>query len=88
MNIKSEAILVMDFGGQYAQLIARRVREQNVYCEIKSYKTTAEEIKEQGYKGVIFQEVLTVYMLKMHQSVTPLCLKAEYLYWVFAMEPK
>lgn len=54
MNIKSEAILIMDFGGQYAQLIARRVREQNVYCEIKSYKTTAEEIKKLGYKGVIF----------------------------------
>lgn len=54
MNIKSEAILIMDFGGQYAQLIARRVREQNVYCEIKSYKTTAEEIKSLGYKGVIF----------------------------------
>lgn len=54
MNIKSEAILVMDFGGQYAQLIARRVREQNVYCEIKSYKTTAAEISALGYKGVIF----------------------------------
>ncbi|MEE0858751.1 MAG: glutamine-hydrolyzing GMP synthase [Acutalibacteraceae bacterium] len=52
--MKSEAILIMDFGGQYAQLIARRVREQNVYCEIKSYKTTAEEIKKLGYKGVIF----------------------------------
>lgn len=54
MDIKSEAILIMDFGGQYAQLIARRVREQNVYCEIKSYKTTADEIKANGYKGVIF----------------------------------
>lgn len=54
MNIKNEAILIMDFGGQYAQLIARRVREHNVYCEIKSYKTTAEEIKSLGYKGVIF----------------------------------
>lgn len=54
MDIKSEAILIMDFGGQYAQLIARRVREQNVYCEIKSYKTTADEIKAHGYRGVIF----------------------------------
>lgn len=44
----------MDFGGQYCQLIARRVREQNVFCEIKSYKTTAEEIVKAGYKGVIF----------------------------------
>lgn len=54
MNIKNEAIVVMDFGGQYAQLIARRVREHNVYCEIKPYKTTAEEIRKLGYKGVIF----------------------------------
>ena len=54
MDIKNEAVLVMDFGGQYSQLIARRVREHNVYCEIKSYKTTAKEIMDAGYKGVIF----------------------------------
>lgn len=54
MERKNEAVLVMDFGGQYCQLIARRVREQNVFCEIKSYKTTAEEIVKAGYKGVIF----------------------------------
>lgn len=54
MERKNEAVLVMDFGGQYCQLIARRVREQNVFCEIKSYKITAEEIVKEGYKGVIF----------------------------------
>ena len=54
MNIKNESILVMDFGGQYTQLIARRVREQNVYCEIKPYKISAEEILKNGYKGIIF----------------------------------
>lgn len=48
-------ILVLDFGGQYNQLIARRVREQNVYAEIKPYnKITVEEIKNEGYKGIIF----------------------------------
>ena len=50
-----EKILVLDFGGQYNQLIARRVREQQVYAEIKPFnKITPAEIKEIGYKGIIF----------------------------------
>jgi len=50
-----EKILVLDFGGQYNQLIARRVRENNVYAEIVSYQnTTAQRIVEKGYKGIIF----------------------------------
>ena len=48
-------IRVLDFGGQYNQLIARRVREQHVYAEIRAYnKITPEEIAETGYKGIIF----------------------------------
>lgn len=49
-----ELVIVLDFGGQYNQLIARRVRECNVYCEVKSYKTTIEEIKALNPKGIIF----------------------------------
>ncbi len=50
-----EYVLIIDFGGQYNQLIARRVRECNVYCEVKSYKTiTIEEIKELHPEGIIF----------------------------------
>ena len=50
-----EKILVLDFGGQYNQLIARRVREHHVYAEIKLYnKITVKDIKEIGYKGIIF----------------------------------
>ncbi len=54
MDSKKESVLIMDFGGQYSQLIARRVRECNVYCELSSYKITAEEIKAAGYMGIIF----------------------------------
>ena len=50
-----EKILVLDFGGQYDQLIARRVREHHVYAEIKPYdKIGPEEIKSAGYRGIIF----------------------------------
>ena len=52
--LKRETVIVLDFGGQYNQLIARRVRECNVYCEIYSYKTDIEKIKEIQPKGIIF----------------------------------
>ena len=48
-----ELVIVIDFGGQYNQLIARRVRECNVYCEIYSYRTELEKIKELNPKGII-----------------------------------
>ena len=54
MEMKNEAVLILDFGGQYSQLIARRVRECHVYCELKSYKTPVEEIRQGGYRGIIF----------------------------------
>ena len=50
----NEKILVLDFGGQYNQLIARRVRDFNVYAEILPYTTDLETIKSAGYKGIIF----------------------------------
>ena len=50
-----EKILVLDFGGQYDQLIARRVREQRVYAEIRYFdRITTDEIVREGYRGVIF----------------------------------
>lgn len=52
-EVEKEKIIVIDFGGQYNQLVARRVRECQVYCEIYSYKTELEKIKTMNPKGII-----------------------------------
>ena len=52
--MKNELILILDFGGQYNQLIARRVRECNVYSEIVPFDISIEKIKEKNPKGIIF----------------------------------
>lgn len=52
--MNKEIVIVLDFGGQYNQLIARRVRECNVYCEVMAHNTSLEKIKEIQPKGIIF----------------------------------
>ena len=52
--MEKEMIIVLDFGGQYNQLIARRVRGCNVYCEVHPYTLPLEKIKEMNPKGIIF----------------------------------
>lgn len=51
--MEKEMIIVLDFGGQYNQLIARRVRECNVYCEVHAYDLPLDKIKEMNPKGII-----------------------------------
>ncbi len=51
--MEQEKVIVIDFGGQYNQLVARRVRECNVYCEIYSYKTSLTQIRDMQPKGII-----------------------------------
>ena len=52
-NLKRDMVLILDFGGQYNNLIARKVRENNVYCEILPYHSSIERIKEKKPKGII-----------------------------------
>ena len=67
----NEKVLVIDFGGQYNQLVARRVRECNVYCEIYSYKTPLEKIKAMNPKGII----LTGGPNSVYEEGAPSCTK-------------
>src|SRR5579863_2912491 len=54
LPVETETVLVLDFGAQYTQLIARRVRECNVFCEILPFDTPVEEIIRRGPKGLVF----------------------------------
>jgi len=67
-----ELVIVLDFGGQYNQLIARRVRECNVYCEVHPYNISLEEIKKMNPKGIIF----TGGPNSVYGEDSPLCDKA------------
>src|SRR5437763_12221885 len=51
---ETERVLIFDFGSQYGQLIARRVREQNVFCQIVRHNLSAERVRELNPKGIIF----------------------------------
>ena len=59
-----ERILILDFGGQYNQLIARRVRECEVYCEVHPYTMPVEDIRAFSPIGIIFTGARTAYMKK------------------------
>lgn len=67
--MEKELVIVLDFGGQYNQLIARRVRECNVYCEMLPYNTDIETIKEKAPKGIIF----TGGANSVYEADTPSC---------------
>ena len=70
--MKKELVLIIDFGGQYNQLIARRVRECNVYCEVHPYSISLEKIREMNPKGIIF----TGGPNSVYDKNSPLCDKA------------
>ena len=52
--MQNQKVLILDFGGQYNQLIARRVRENNVYCEVHPYDMSLDAIRAYDPIGIIF----------------------------------
>ena len=70
-----EKILVLNFGGQYDQLIARRVRDLNVYAEILPYTVPLETVAEGGYRGIIFTGGPNSVYLEESPHYTPEILK-------------
>ncbi len=66
---RNPAIIILDFGSQYSELIARRIRETQVYSLVMSYMTSAEELKELGPKGII----LSGGPSSVYESGAPLC---------------
>ena len=67
--MERDTILILDFGRQYKQLIARRVRECQVYCEILPYTTALEGLKSKGPKGII----LTGGPSSVYDPASPTC---------------
>lgn len=77
-----ETVIVLDFGGQYNQLIARRVRECNVYCEILPYTVDIQKIKDIAPKGIIFTGGPN--SVKLHRTIHPKFSSSEYRFSEFA----
>lgn len=80
-TVEREMIIVLDFGGQYNQLIARRVRECNVYCEVHPHTLSLDKIKEMNPKGIILLVVQTAYIRRNLPAVRRKSLKWEYRFW-------
>ena len=81
-----EIVIVVDFGGQYSQLIARRIRECGVYCEILPYTKTAEEILAHQPRELYCQAGLPVSMLRGRPGWILLFFSPEYLFSEFVTE--
>lgn len=83
--MQQETVIVLDFGGQYNQLIARRVRECNVYCEIYSYRTDLAKIKAKNPKGIIFTGGPNSAYLPDPLPSIPKYILGVFRYWASAM---
>ena len=77
-NIHKHRILILDFGSQYTQLLARRVREIGVYCELWAWDVTEEQIREFNPSGIILsggpERLRTTAHVPQNMSSLPVCL--------------
>lgn len=80
-----QLILVIDFGGQYNHLIARRVRECGVYCEVKPYTVSIEEIKQKNPIGIIFTGGPNASTSRDAPRIDPRSISSEFQFWASAM---
>ena len=72
-NIHNHKILILDFGSQYTQLIARRVREIGVYCELWAWDVTEEQIREFNPDGIILSDELSMEIYNADGSYAQMC---------------
>lgn len=82
---KHQLVIVLDFGGQYNQLIARRVREANVYCEMLPYTTPVEDILAKEPKGIIFSGGPSSVYGERAPVLTVEFMKVVFLFWESVM---
>ncbi|GJM82211.1 hypothetical protein HMSSN139_47070 [Paenibacillus sp. HMSSN-139] len=73
MNKPNEMIVVLDFGGQYNQLIARRIRDLGVYSELLPFNTPVERLREIAPKGIVFPADRPAFTRKMRRISTRPC---------------
>ena len=84
--MQQETVIVLDFGGQYNQLIARRVRECNVYCEIYSYRTDLAQNQGQKIRRVLSLPVVpTALTCRIPLPSIPKYILGVFRYWASAM---
>ena len=82
--MEQEHIIVLDFGGQYTQLIARCIREQGVYAEILPYSASQYEICRNNLKGVILSGARTASTIQTQKCLPQICSTWAYRFWVSA----
>lgn len=84
-RLDRQLIVILDFGSQYSELIARRIRETQVYSEVLSYRTTSEQLRQLNPKGIILSGGRVRFMVITLPIVTQKSGIWEYPFWVFAM---